>query len=727
MRLRQRLFCTYLALSLLPMLLFLGTSYLILREKELDKLHYACLASVESAAANVESMFERLQALSQTLANATWVQKVAYMQSETVDISRFNAMERNEAVKTLQSNVHAAEAVLMAVAFPRQNYALSSFYIHTLNAFLSVDARFVNAQSEAWHEQIRRNNGTGLSEPGTLTFLSYIRPCVGISVSIPLASSNRASAKLIAYFDMRTIQRRMRMPLYEGALHLLAETPAGSVVYASDLDVETAYTAKQGKWGFWKDGKTLQAQKASSPTGWTFRAFLSKSYLNARLLPLRMGLMALTLALVLMCVGGAWLLAKRRSAPLLRLRQLLSTPESNRKTRGETVYAVLENVMEGILSERSQQNRLLRQFRPKLREHYLRRLLEEEPSALHEENLALVGIAFPYAHTRCLVAGPEGKAAQSLADALRAYALQLDIAEYSLEYQGNEVLILNYNDEACIGRFYQIMTASSAEHADQYQAWVGVGRCGQVRHSYREALRALERRPADCQNIWLWFDEAQEFSPFLTPETENKLLNCIRAGETASAQALVEEILCGNGLSVLDAQYLCLNVCFLLSRTLTEMGNQGLACSLFDEFKTLPTLPALLAHIKPLVEQVSARCAQAAADQNPAPRYAEINGYIQEHLYESTLSLTTVADHFGISGSYISRLIKEHQQISYLDYVNRLRIAKAKQLLLNTGRDINEICMLVGYDNDITFRRVFKKLETITPSQYRVIARINHR
>lgn len=57
--------------------------------------------------------------------------------------------------------------------------------------------------------------------------------------------------------------------------------------------------------------------------------------------------------------------------------------------------------------------------------------------------------------------------------------------------------------------------------------------------------------------------------------------------------------------------------------------------------------------------------------------------------------------------------------IHFIDYVNRLRIEKAKNLLYSTTLSIKEIGFQVGFSDEKYFMKVFKKLEGLSPSQYR--------
>ena len=99
-------------------------------------------------------------------------------------------------------------------------------------------------------------------------------------------------------------------------------------------------------------------------------------------------------------------------------------------------------------------------------------------------------------------------------------------------------------------------------------------------------------------------------------------------------------------------------------------------------------------------------------------RIAEISNYIMEHFNEN-LYLDSLAQKFGVTPKYLSKLLKEHLGISFKAYLTQLRIDKAKELLARDDIKINEICTAVGFMNHSAFIRAFKLQTGISPSEYR--------
>lgn len=95
-----------------------------------------------------------------------------------------------------------------------------------------------------------------------------------------------------------------------------------------------------------------------------------------------------------------------------------------------------------------------------------------------------------------------------------------------------------------------------------------------------------------------------------------------------------------------------------------------------------------------------------------------ITDYIREN-YTKELSLEMVADRFGYSPSYLSRMFRKYAQTNYKTYLQNVRIEYGFQELANTDHTIGEIALNNGFPNQKAFTREFKKKYGILPSEYR--------
>jgi AraC-like DNA-binding protein len=94
----------------------------------------------------------------------------------------------------------------------------------------------------------------------------------------------------------------------------------------------------------------------------------------------------------------------------------------------------------------------------------------------------------------------------------------------------------------------------------------------------------------------------------------------------------------------------------------------------------------------------------------------DIKRYLETHLNQK-ISLQQLSETFFLSIPYISSLFKRQTGYSPVEYINKLRIDKAKSLLFS-GYAVNEVWEKVGYGNIHYFYKVFKQVENMTPVQY---------
>ncbi len=87
--------------------------------------------------------------------------------------------------------------------------------------------------------------------------------------------------------------------------------------------------------------------------------------------------------------------------------------------------------------------------------------------------------------------------------------------------------------------------------------------------------------------------------------------------------------------------------------------------------------------------------------------------------YQKDLNLAVVANHVSLNYSYFSNLFSEKTGDSFHNYLKKIRIEKAKELLKNSDYKINEIAEKVGYKNPKHFATNFRALTGISPIEYR--------
>ena len=96
----------------------------------------------------------------------------------------------------------------------------------------------------------------------------------------------------------------------------------------------------------------------------------------------------------------------------------------------------------------------------------------------------------------------------------------------------------------------------------------------------------------------------------------------------------------------------------------------------------------------------------------------QAKAYIKAHHAEK-ITLQQVADHCGVSQWHLSKMLNRHLEKNFYDLLNSARIRSAKELMEDPAMHLGEISAQVGYNDTAHFSRVFKRLEGITPCEYR--------
>jgi two-component system response regulator YesN len=92
--------------------------------------------------------------------------------------------------------------------------------------------------------------------------------------------------------------------------------------------------------------------------------------------------------------------------------------------------------------------------------------------------------------------------------------------------------------------------------------------------------------------------------------------------------------------------------------------------------------------------------------------------YISEH-YMDEIRIVDMALFANISCSYLSSLFKQHTGLTFVHYVNQVKIDKAKQLLFDPGKKVYEVADEVGFASLPYFNRVFKNTTGASPNEFR--------
>ncbi|WP_248924385.1 helix-turn-helix domain-containing protein [Paenibacillus hamazuiensis] len=273
-----------------------------------------------------------------------------------------------------------------------------------------------------------------------------------------------------------------------------------------------------------------------------------------------------------------------------------------------------------------------------------------------------------------------------------------------------------------------------------YDLTVGIGTfyegINEIGVSYNEAMTAIGKRSAGERFQIVDSEQLRIEHRFLYSFfDEQKILNHLKLGNAESLPAIIEDIVASNMREGISYEYLQLLFKELQTTGIRYLAERGV------DIRKLPlgSLPGFsaasdrtepFAAAKELQGEILSFYRQIieATKQENSPKSGSlvtlIEKYIEEN-YTKDLGLEQIAGEMGVSVKYVSRVFKEKTGVNLTDFINQVRMEKAKGLLAETDMRVNDIAEAIGIPSRTTFLRVFKKMEGVSPNEYRTIHR-NH-
>ncbi|MHA6483391.1 helix-turn-helix domain-containing protein [Paenibacillus sp. strain BS8-2] len=270
----------------------------------------------------------------------------------------------------------------------------------------------------------------------------------------------------------------------------------------------------------------------------------------------------------------------------------------------------------------------------------------------------------------------------------------------------------------------------------QHTVQFGIGKpCASlmdVSASFEEATIAMSFGMHSAGTMSFYDDLPRHPQSYYYPfDLEQKLLNYLRSGSKEELDSTLDSLYFENFVErSLVGPVVRLFMSEMLSTALKFMDQAG--WQMFEDesedMMTLLQLPhapadtyACFQRLKKVFHQIANRVNEQKRLRNEE-LMKEIVGYLDGHYPDPSLCLPLLSDQFQISETYLSLLVKEYTGCTFSDYVNSKRMNAAKELLRESGLNIEQIADNVGYSSLNSFSRAFKRIHGVTPSHYRALS-----
>lgn len=239
-----------------------------------------------------------------------------------------------------------------------------------------------------------------------------------------------------------------------------------------------------------------------------------------------------------------------------------------------------------------------------------------------------------------------------------------------------------------------------------------------------EAITALEAAPRLNRSLVVFDPSEVSYRPTFNLRERNTLLSYIQNGDKEKAIAYVERLLNENMSNYLYEPLLQKIVSLMYDscneylqnslNTLDKDGREEVMRLISQEISYFPH-STMLIKLKHYIETAIDLVKPSEAYNVNLDRVFE---FIKNN-YCNALYLEIISEHVSMNPKYLSRCFKEKMGLGISEYINYVRINKAKEMLVDTDESIADIGNAVGFDNRTTFFRSFKRLAGISPNDFR--------
>lgn len=211
-------------------------------------------------------------------------------------------------------------------------------------------------------------------------------------------------------------------------------------------------------------------------------------------------------------------------------------------------------------------------------------------------------------------------------------------------------------------------------------------------------------------------------------ELEKQLSGKIRVGDLQGAKAILNEILGyimfkhgGDKALVIS---LIIELVVVMSRAAVDGGGNfediiAHNVNFYETASSVNDIEELCVWIVDVLEKFTTFVFKL--DQDNVDNVQIINKALQyiNNNYNTSISLEEIASHVGLSPTYFSRFFRKETNMKFCDYLNMVRVEESKKYLLDIHYSISDIAIMVGFNDQSYFTKVFKNFEKLSPGKYR--------
>ncbi|MDD3336924.1 MAG: AraC family transcriptional regulator [Eubacteriales bacterium] len=675
--------------------------------------------------AEIASRFERPRKIAAQFNLSNWVQRMLYMQKYPTQFE--NAMD------ALEVRTQSQQIKLMEVS--------AGFDEQIVLYFTLIDMAISNYGRSTWQDYsnyydlqgpqattidtatLTKNHQQTLLPDCSMRINGKLKNGFVFLQTIPMDDIHGSNALLFYFMSVDSLTDQAKSYYHQKDVALYLMTANGEVTALSDAkDVEAArlFSLAQGNENcvYDRESDAYAMTLPLSLTGNQLLVLLPASSFAEDTLAAAGTFALIYAAVLLIALFFSNLLAKWGYRPLQKLVTNISVDvrPNDQKQETKDEYAMVELAMRSLMQQKERLDQLNSQQTPMAQRYLLLQAIHKTNDGSEEELGKALQTVLPWQHYCCAVLN---NAPQNVQEGLeRCFDPIERIAYIDVALSSGRLIVVGYNDPEILSALWKQAGEWAKEHS-AYWGWSDDQTdLADFHKAYQQSALASRYHYLMPERNFIRFAEVRS-----RQANHVALLASDCAGlkyemkQGNAAQANHEMILLSQLL--VDVKYI--NVDDYLS-AMDALGQQ-LQAQLQEGREEYPVRAMPQAGLfADKNEFMQAACQWLQEQLRNVERVASnevlIVDYIRDHLTDPSLSQAQVAEALGYTPSYFSRYFKERFQQNYHQYVTERRIQLAKRLMDEGAYAVADLAGMTGFTSDASFRRVFKAVEGIPPSQY---------
>jgi two-component system, response regulator YesN len=748
---------SYSSILLIPLILIIVSYYVSIKsiENEISKVNQASINQVKNT---LDNIFYDVRRISNSLIINDEFMNIITSEKPLTSHQRFSLYKLSIRFKDYRAgNSYVSDYFL----YSRYNDFIlnSSGYMSTYDYYDSKDD-FGFKSYEQWLVFLRTNSkykfhhvSSGASPKESRIIFNH---------TLPLFSHNEQTGGLVISINEKKLHSIIDSMIWGTASDIVILDDQNKVILSTDNKIGNDYFLaydfmenRQINHAILNGREVVLTSGRSNVANFTYVFAIPKNIYLGRINLIRyLTVFGITLCLL---AGGllSFIYSKKNYGPIHSMVKLLSNDKELLSYNQHDEIKFILFSLKWIMEERRKNKELLMEQRKLIRNNFLMRLVNGrlENELKIREALNSYQICFNSEHFAVILINMENTAAHDTGDNGREplrliiqkafdefYALNYHIQ--IVEFDEYDCIILNYRNcsvkqqiDLEITRLSYKVKAFLDNHFGLLMTFaISKTHWGimSIPLCYREALKAMEYKLILGNGEIIHYEEIRNsriniFKTYYSLEDEQKLAYCIKACDFNRARRIILDVMHSifsqDEISIMSVKCAISSMINTILSSLSPIGGNMDSDYLeelhpFEKVFHCKTIEEMKSTIVTIFDKISSHMEKAVDHKK---RCSDIIQYIHDNYQDYAMNVSMISAIFNINISYLSRMFKAYRDENISDYINRVRVEKSKELLLDPVIElsIKEIALQCGFYNSNAYIRVFKKFLTMTPGAFK--------